>query len=194
MTYQCRYTHTGIPSDEEYQTYQRLSDPRTDTTQSTPSPTTPSSLYELPTTYPLITPTFPITHMPTQQITIPPDFPFFSGNAGDSHTAQPLQWLRRYENIFPAGTKDTDVILIFDRVLDPESPAEEWYEEFTTAKGVPTTWNDLKQEFKDRWSQPNMEVPKRTKQQLLLSVILAEDDVGKIITEGQRKDEAHLIR
>ena len=124
----------GIPSDEEYQAYQRLSDSRNNTTQSTPLPTTSSSLYELPTTYPLTTPTFPVTHMLTQQIMIPPDFPFFSSNAGDSHTVQPLQWLRRYENIFPARTKDTDAILIFDHVWDPESPVEEWYEEFTMVR------------------------------------------------------------
>ena len=175
----------GIPSDEEYQAYQRLSDSRTNTTQSIPLPTTSSSLYELPTTYPLTTPAFPVTHMLTQQIMIPQDFPFFSGNTGDNHAVQPLQWLWQYENIFPAGTKDTDVILIFDCVLDPESPAEEWYEEFMMTNGVPMTWNDLKQEFKDRWRRSNVEVLRRTK--------LAEDDVGKIITEGQRKDEAHLI-
>ena len=51
--------------------------------------------------------------------------------------------------------------------------------------GVPMMWNNLKQEFKDRWKRLNAEVLRRMKRQLLLSIILAEDDMGKIITEGQ---------
>ena len=77
------------------------------------------------------------------------------------------------------------MISIFNHVLDPESPVEEWYEEFMTANGVPMTWNNLKQEFKNRWKQLNAEVLRRMKRQLLLLIILAEDNVGKIITEGQ---------
>ena len=190
-TYQRRYTHTRIPSDDEYHTYYRSSESRTtdtNTTLSSPSPITPS---DLPPAYPLVTPTFPTTPMPAA--IIPQDFPFFGGTAGDAHTAQPLQWLRRYENIFPAGTSDATMIQSFKHVLDPESPAEEWHDEWVAKNGQPATWADLKAGFKQRWKKTSMEVPKRMKRQLLLAITLAEEDVGMIVTKGQRKDQAHLL-
>lgn len=192
-TFRRRNTHPGIALDRQHHTGYRSPESGTETTLSyTPPLTEPQ---EIPTNFQLTTPAFPITMptQPTQKLIIPQDFPFFSGNAGDSQTTQPLQWMRRYENIFPAGTNETDLLSLFERVLDPESPAEEWFEELMAGQSAPTTWKQLKQEFRNRWKRSNTETPKRTKKQLLLSTTLAEDDVGRIITEGQRRDEAHLI-
>ena len=84
---------------------------------------------------------------PTQ--TIPPTFPFYSGDPDDNKADKPGIWLRRFELLWKPNTTDLEKITTFELVLEPDSIAEEWLSNLDV--GMKTTWADIKTEFKAEW-------------------------------------------
>ena len=84
---------------------------------------------------------------PTQ--TIPPTFPFYSGDPDNNKADKPGIWLRRFELLWKPNTTDLEKITTFELVLEPDSIAEEWWSNLDA--GMKTTWADVKTEFKAEW-------------------------------------------
>jgi len=75
--------------------------------------------------------------MANQTQTVPLNLSFFPD---DSEDDKPGVWLCR------SNATDTDKILTFGLVLEPDSLAEEWWSKLNA--GRKTTWTDVKGEFK----------------------------------------------
>jgi hypothetical protein len=125
-------------------------------------------------------------------LTVPPTFPFYSGDPDDDKADKPGVWLRRFELLCKPHTTDMEKIRTFVLVLEPDSPAEEWWTKLET--GRKATWDDVKTEFRMEWPPTRtLEISTEARRETLMSLKISEEEVGQMVTEGKRKDYTHAI-
>lgn len=138
------------------------------------------------------TPQTPVTTKPQQtiQMTLPNDFPFFSGEETD--TEKPGSWLKRLERTWTPTTSDATKIHDFETSLDADSVAEAWWDALDAAhKG---TWADVRAAFKTEWPASKiLDVSAATRRDIMMSYKVLEEDLGKMEGEGRRKDYTHAL-
>lgn len=123
-------------------------------------------------------------------MTLPNDFPFFSGEETDKE--KPGSWLKCLERTWTTGTNNAMKIHDFAASLDVDSVAELWWDNLDATRK--TTWADVKQEFKMEWPLSHVQdISAATRCDIMMSLKVKEEDLGKMEGEGRRKDYTHAI-
>jgi hypothetical protein len=123
---------------------------------------------------------------------VPPTFPFYSGDPDDDKADRPGVWLCHFELLWKPAATDLEKITMFELVLEPDSAAEEWWSKLDVEKK--TTWEEVKTEFKTEWpTVRSLEVLTEARRETLMSLKVTEEEVGKIVTDGKRKEYTHVI-
>ena len=115
------------------------------------------------------------------------NIPEFSGTQEDK--TQPSDFLKALKRSFLANgtTTDESKIGLFELFLKSDSPAEEWYNEITTAK---KTWAELEKGFKTRF--PNVKKATKSAPELereLGAMRIKTEELGK--TEKYKGEDVH---
>ena len=115
------------------------------------------------------------------------NIPEFSGTQEDK--TQPLDFLKALKRSFLANGTTTEEakIGLFELFLKSDSPAEEWYNEATTAK---KTWAELEKGFKSRF--PNVKKATKSAPELereLGAMRIKTEELGK--TEKYKGEDVH---
>jgi hypothetical protein len=127
---------------------------------------------------------------PTQKV--PLTFPFYSGDPDDDKADKSGIWHCRFELLWEPNTTDLEKITTFKLVLEPDSIAEEWWSNLDAGRKM--IWADVKTEFKTEWPMmPTLEVSTEVRQETLMSLKVMEEEVGKIVADGKRKEYTHVI-
>jgi hypothetical protein len=121
---------------------------------------------------------------------LPSDFPLFSGD--DDTAEKPGTWLKRLERTWTPTTTDATKIHDFSLSLDADSVAELWWDNLDAADKA--NWTTVKAAFRKEWPPARiLDVSATTRRDILMSMKLTDEDVGKMEGEGRKKDYTHAI-
>lgn len=126
---------------------------------------------------------------PTPPVTIPSDFPIFSGKADDeTHKHTPTVWFQLFERLFARGTGDEDKIYYLELSLATSSPASEWYDKLTATEK--DTWAKIKTQFHAKWpATKSAEASIPSRRAAMWEMKLDEEELGKM--EGEKKSRVY---
>lgn len=127
---------------------------------------------------------------------IPLEFPLLDGDMDDEDDPksmkQPQVWLRKMERFWESTITDAEKLRDITMSLEPDSTAEIWWT--ALAAGDKDTYTKAQQLFKDKW--PKVQEQEQTmpaKREILRELVLKEEDLGKWIGEGKKKNYTHVV-
>lgn len=122
-------------------------------------------------------------------VTIPADFPIFSGRIDDdTHKHTSTAWFQLFERLFARGTNEADKIYYFELSLATSSPADDWF------TAVPPTdkdtWPKIKALFHTKWpAVANTEASIPARRAAMWEIKLSEEELGKM--EGEKRNRVY---
>jgi len=125
-------------------------------------------------------------------MSLPSDFPFFSGDPDDDKAEKPGSWLKRLERTWKSTTSDADKIHDFETSLDADSIAETWWNRLDEEQK--DTWNNVKTAFRTEWPPANqVEISSVARRATMMSYKLLEESIGKMEGEGRKRNYTHSL-
>lgn len=127
---------------------------------------------------------------------IPLEFPLLDGDIDEEDDPKSLKhpqvWLRKMERFWETALPDADKLRDIEMSLQPDSSAEIWWTAIDT--GDKDTYAKVRQLFKDKWPKTQEQVQTMpAKRELLRELVLKEEDLGKWIGEGKKKNYTHVV-
>lgn len=122
-------------------------------------------------------------------VTIPSDFPFFSGRTDeDTHKHTSTAWFQLFERCFARNTPDDDKIYYFKLSLATSSPASDWYDNIQA--NDKDTWAKIKPLFHAKWpTTMSAEALIPARRAAMWEIKLNKEDLGKM--EGEKKNRVY---
>jgi hypothetical protein len=104
---------------------------------------------------------------------------------------EPQTWLRKLERACGKTATAENLIWTFEKSLEPEGQAEEWFQALPQAEKA--TWAGLVMAFKREWPmEKRTELTKEEKRRKVLDIKLRKEDLGKKVGEEGRKRWSHI--